>query len=125
MAQPPYIVDALEIVGDSGVGTRLIESHDTDGTLLFTDSKVTDLALYTPSGMQQVGGAFDDGVDGGSSPDSAVVVEFLPLDDRETGSDRKGRDEGQAALAEHAAIADDARVAQAGDLLRRRPARHE
>jgi len=56
MAQPPYRVDALEIVGDSGVGSRLIESHDTDGTLLFTDSKVTDLALYALTGIQQVGG---------------------------------------------------------------------
>jgi len=56
MAQPPYQVDALEIVGDSGLGSRLIESGATDGTLRFTDTKVTSLALYELTGLQQIGG---------------------------------------------------------------------
>ncbi len=53
MAQPPLQLDALQVLGDP-TGTRLIEAA-TDGSLLFTDEKVTSgLELQRLPGLQQV-----------------------------------------------------------------------
>lgn len=57
MAQPPLQQDVLEIVGDSGTGTRLIESTATTGELLLSDAVVTSKkTLAEIFGLQSVSG---------------------------------------------------------------------
>ena len=41
MAQPPLQLDALQIIGDSGIGTRTIDSDATDGSMVLTDAVLT------------------------------------------------------------------------------------
>lgn len=60
MAQDPHQLDALQIVGDTGTGTRLIEAVDSagnpeDGAMLLTDAQVpSGIKLANLPGLQQV-----------------------------------------------------------------------
>jgi|GEM_PF-3472223 len=70
MAQPPLKLDALEIVGDSGVGVRLIESDATTGELLFSDAVVSARKLAEIIGLQGVDGVIVCGSGDGVSKDA-------------------------------------------------------
>lgn len=82
MAQDPHKLDALEIIGDSGVGTRLIESDAVDGSLKFTDAKISSgILLDRIPGLQQVDNLLLVGKGGlGLSKDSSGVV-FTSIQD--------------------------------------------
>lgn len=77
MAQDPQRLDALQIVGDTSTGTRLLEAVDStdskDGSLRLTDALIPGgINLYEMPGLQQVDRIFLVGEGGlGLSKDSA------------------------------------------------------
>lgn len=85
MAQPPLRLDALEIVGDSGVGTRLIHSDATTGEFLFSDAVVSARKLAEIVGLQGVDGVIicgsGDGVskDANNNPITTVQAAFAAV----------------------------------------------
>ncbi len=67
MAQQPIQLDALQIVGDSGTGTRLISS-DTLGRLVFSDPEVASATLSQLLGsLSSLTGVYVVSTDGGSA----------------------------------------------------------
>lgn len=75
MAQPPLRVDALEIVGDSGiVPSALLEADATTGEMLLSDAVTSALKLADITGLQSISGVVIVGKSGsGMSTDDENV----------------------------------------------------